>query len=590
MCGILGITVGNMDFETKQSIEHFKYRGPDDTGVWSDNKISFANVRLSIIDPHEASNQPMFSDDGNIGVVFNGEIYNYKEIKKNLTEFDFKTDGDCEVIIYAYKKWGQKCFERFYGMFAICIYDKNEGKLILARDHAGIKPLYYSIDETNLSLAFASEIKGILNLKRKTNFLINDDVILNLLTLGFIESPKTLYKGIHKLGRAEILEFNLRTKEFHINHYKIKTSIENRSLEEILDNSIARHLVSDVPVGLFFSGGTDSSIIASLLKKRNINMNAYSIVMPHKSIDEKYILPIASELNLNLKTFKFDTKEFDNIYLEVMKKIDEPLYDASIFPTYFVSKIASREVKVVLSGEGGDEYFLGYDRQLILNNLKNHPDYTLNIFDYIYLLSPNFKGKKKMFEKIFINFKKPLSYFLLKMSIFEKITSWKHFKENIKNKNIPYTQIDKEIYLENDLLRKIDFATSYASLEGRVPLLDPEVIAFANNIKDSKKLKDNVLKYNLKKVLENYLRTEYIYRDKSGFSSPLSHFFKNSKLLSTDLEKSLTYFKDKEFVWKHIKNINFKNLSKTNPYFCFTLISLYYSLNNNQISQHGQIH
>ena len=581
MCGIFGITTGNKNFEVKKAIECFKYRGPDDTGVWSDDKITFSNVRLAIIDPQSKSNQPMFDESDEIGIVFNGEIYNYEELKKDLSEYNFKTNSDTEMIIYAYKKWGKKCFSKFLGMFAICIYDKKLNKIILARDHVGIKPLYYTLDKKNC-LTFSSEVKGILNLYNAENskFEIAKEEILNLLTLGFIQSPKTLYMNIFKLEKSSILEFDLNTKKFEIEKFEIETKINNLSLDQVLERSVDRHLVSDVPVGLFFSGGTDSSIIASYLKKKNINMNAYSIVMPHKSIDEKYIDLIGKHLNLNLKTFVFDTNEFNQIYQEVMNKVDEPLYDASIFPTYFVSKMASKEVKVVLSGEGGDEYFLGYDRQLVLNKLAKYQDSKLSFLDYLYLLTPNFKGKKKIFEKIFIIFKKPISYFLLKMSIWENISGWRNFKKMVVEKNMVGTEIDTEIYLENDLLRKIDFATSYSSLEGRVPLLDPEVIAFTDKLTADQKLTNNELKFELKKVLENYLPKEYIYREKSGFSSPLSYFFKNSKLLREDLYRAIGFFRTQEYVWKYIKDMDFDKLQKTSPYFCFTLISLYYCLKN----------
>lgn len=585
MCGILGITIGNDEKKVTQAIGCFKYRGPDNTGIWSDGKVTLANVRLAVIDPQSNSNQPMFSDDGKIGVVFNGEIYNFQTIKNELIRnhnIYFKTDSDTEMILFAYKIWGEQCFEKFLGMFAICIYNQEKNKIILIRDHAGIKPLYYYFNDKTKTMSFSSEIKGILKLFGKESFQVNEAEILNLLTLGFIESPKTLYKDIYKLEKKEILVFDLLTKSITKSKFEVRTDVINKSLDEVLENSIDRHLVSGVPIGLFFSGGTDSSLIASYLKKKNIRMNAYSVLMPHKNLDAKYIALISKELNLQLKSFAFDTADFDKIYFDVMNKVDEPLYDASIFPTYFVSQKAKGEVKVVLSGEGGDEYFLGYERHLILQKLNKNvvTDFKLSLLDYMYLQTPAFFGKKRIFEKMFILFKKPLSYFLLKMSIFESTSGWKKFKENIRDNNMLGTDIDKKLYLENDLLRKIDFATSYSSLEGRTPLLDPEVIAFSDSLSDEGKLKNNVLKYELKKVLENYLPKEYIYRRKSGFSSPLSSFFKNSRFLKSDLELSINYFKDKEYVWKYIKNLDFEILPRTNPYFCFTLISLYYSLRN----------
>jgi asparagine synthase (glutamine-hydrolysing) len=579
MCGIFGVSQGNSEEKIKKAIECFKYRGPDDTGVWSNDKISFANVRLAIIDPQSKSNQPLFDTNKEIGIVFNGEIYNYEEIKKELTEYDFQTNSDTEMIIYAYKKWGSECFSKFLGMFALCIYDIRKNKILLARDHAGIKPLYYYLDQ-NQTLAFSSEIKGILNFFGRKNFDINLGEINNLLTLGFIQSPQTLYKNIFKLEPGKILSYHLTNKMTEEESFETVTPT-NPNLDQVLKNSITRHLVSDVPVGLFFSGGTDSTAIACYLNEMKINMNAYSVVMPHKSVDDKYIDLIAAKLNLNLHKYSFDVADFDQIYHEVMKKVDEPLYDASIFPTYFVSQKARQDVTVVLSGEGGDEYFLGYDRQLEMKTLNDSSDYKLDLLDQLYLYSPNFKGKKKIFAKIFLIFRKPISYFLLKMSIDENILGWKNFKELAGEKNIKPLDLDKKIYLENDLLRKIDFATSYSSLEGRVPLLDPEVIAYTNTLSNEQKLENNVLKFRLKKILEKYLPKEYIYREKSGFSSPVSYFFAQSKFLKNDLHVAIKFFElEYPEIFTLTKQKDFAKLVKTNPYYCFTLVSLYYCLNN----------
>lgn len=575
MCGILGVTMGNNESQVLEAITAFKYRGPDDTGVWTDDKITFANVRLAIIDPQEKSNQPMFSADNNLGVVFNGEIYNYKEIRNNLHEFEFKTNSDTEVIIYAYKKWGEKCFEKFYGMFAVCIYDKLQNKIILARDYAGIKPLYYYLDSNN-NLSFASEMKGLRKLYASTEFEIDTDSISELFCFGYIRSPNTQFKNIKKVQKSTYMIYDLESKNFIEKRYRTD-SITNTetNLKKEIEKSLKYHLVSDVPIGLYFSGGIDSSLIASFLNEMKINLKCYSIVMENKDADNNYTNKIAEHLSLDLKQYVFGVTEFNNVYRTVIDHIDEPTLNPAIFATYYLGQQANKEVKVVINGNGGDEYFLGYERDKTLYKLNKYVDNKIDFLDVLYCITPGFPYKRKFFEKVFLLAKKPTSYYLSKISLVANLSVWKSIKLEIRVKNITPTGLEKNFYLENDLLKYSDFSTSICSLEGRVPFVSSnlEYFSIMNN---SSLIQNDEPKYYLKKLLEEFLPKEFIYRKKSGFGPPLEKFLESSKEFQEDLKRATLFLEN-----KGIKVSTFTsayNNKSIKSYIKFMVVSLYKSI------------
>lgn len=586
MCGIIGINEKNEKL-IYDAADGFKYRGPDNSSFFSNESVTLGHHRLAILDLDSRSVQPMPDINENLWIVFNGEIYNFEEIKDKLKDkYDFKTSSDTEVLIYAYKEWGVDMCKYIQGMFAFAIYDKLNQKIFLARDHVGIKPLYYYAE--NGIFAFSSELKGITKILRTKNIDVEIDnkSIDFYFVFGYIPSPLTLFKNIKKLSKSSYIEYDLSTRKIiqekkYLALYKKISSREE--YVELLEKKVIDHLMADVPVGVFFSGGTDSSIIASILHKYNIKLENFSIKINYKTDDVKYFSKINNKLNIKSNVYDFDLKAFDSVYEEIMDKIDEPSYDNSIFPTYFVSKMASKKVKVVLSGEGGDEFFYGYPRSLILSKLNNKKDYSITLLDRLFFYTPPFKSKNFIFERLFVLFKKPISYYLLHMSPVRDLAalkSWKIVKNECKKRNIKPLEMDQEFYLENDLLRKIDFATSYASIEGRVPLLDVDIIK--NSVLfESEKLEGNMLKSFLKKILSLYLPKDLVYRSKSGFGLDMVYFLKKSKFLSTDLKQAIAFLKSRKINIPKFKFNDINRMAERYPHYCFALISLYKSIKNN---------
>lgn len=584
MCGIIGINEQNEEL-IRVAGQSFKYRGPDASAVFSDSSVTLGHYRLAIQDLDERSTQPMFDMDKKIGIVFNGEIYNFKEIKALLKEkYSFRTTSDTEVIIYAYKEWGIEMTAYIQGMFAIAIYDLEKQKVLLFRDHAGIKPLCYYAH--NGTLVFASEIKGVLSALRKKGIVpsIDSKMIDLYMMLGYVPSPSTIYSDVLKLEKGTYAEYDLIKKEIS-NRGTYKTSYtavaNKKEYFDLIEKKILAHLVSDVPVGVFFSGGTDSSLIAAVLSKHKINLETFSININYKSDDAFHFRKISEYLKLKSQVFDFGVKELDEIYEEVMSKIDEPSHDNSIFPTYFVSKKASKKVKVVLSGEGGDEYFYGYARSKVFYDLNTSTDYSVSFLDYLYLLLPSFKSKNYFFEKLFAAANKPFSYFLVSSPLRDKasLRQWKIAKHEFKMRNLKPLDIDKEFYLENDLLRKTDFATSYVSIEGRLPLLDVDIIRNSNFV-ESEKLSGGVQKAFLKEMLSQYLPKELVYRSKSGFGINIVAIFRESQFLKPDLVRAVKYLEAKGIYSVDCSNISL--MTEKYPHACFALVSLYRSIRNNE--------
>lgn len=585
MCGIIGINEDNPEIVGRAS-SLFSYRGPDASLQFSDSMMTLGHHRLSIIDVDHRSNQPFWDDKREVSIVYNGEIYNFKELRGSLSgKHKFRTTSDTEVLIYAYKEWGREMLERIEGMFAFAIYDKRNNTIFLARDHQGIKPLYYYTKDG--IFIFSSESKGILKILKEKGIDVafNKRAIDLYFVFGYIPSPYTLYEGIHKLPKKSYLEYDLKKRTISIID-KYKTSYRRvNSIEEyreLIEEKVLSHLISDVPIGIFFSGGTDSSLIAAILHKYNIDLETFSVRIDYKSEDANYFKKISNHLKIKSNVYNFDKEEFDEIYQEVMEKMDEPSYDNSIFPTYFVSKKAAEKVKVVLSGEGGDEFFYGYPRSLILKMLNNKRDYHISFLDYLFFMTPCFELKNFIFERLFVLFKKPVSYYILRVSPARDIVTlraWKIAKKEFKERNIRPLEFDQEFYLENDLLRKIDFATSYASIEGRVPLLDIEIVENSKNFEEQM-LEGGILKAFLKKILAAYLPDELVYRGKSGFGLNMTQLFKESKYLRGDLVKAIDCLKEKNILSLSVRDID--DSINRYPHYCFSLIALYRVIINNE--------
>lgn len=586
MCGIIGINEKNESL-VSETAKLFRYRGPDAFGIYSDEDVTLGHNRLSVIDLDVRSSQPMWDEAGEVAVVFNGEIFNFKELKEELSyKYNFRTTSDTEVLLYLYREHGENMGTHLDGMYAFAIYDKKNRRVYLFRDHAGIKPLYYT--HSDGLFAFSSEIKGLTHILKEKygEAALSQDGISMYKVLGYIPSPTTLYKDILKLERSTFLVFDLENKEIE----KIVAFIplvkevrDDKKLSETIEQSILDSIVSDVPVGVFFSGGTDSSLIASVLHKHNIDLETFSVRMEGKGEDEKFFQAIVKHLSLKSQVFDFGIKEFDEIYYEVMNNVDEPLSDSSLFPTYYISKQAARSVKVVLSGEGGDEFFYGYPRSKILASFnQNKRDYGITALDRLYFITPSFFGKNRFFENLFRVVGQPISYYMIHMSPARDLTTldeWERTKNEFKKKNVSPMEFDQVFYLENGPLRKTDLVTSYNSIEGRVPLLAPNIVLNAPYFSNAH-LEGGVLKAVLKKILSAYLPVDLVYRGKSGFGMDMRLYFRESKYLKNDFREALVFLSKIGVVDMKWNERDADRAIEKYPNFCFSIVSLYYAVKN----------
>ena len=585
MCGIFGITENN-EALARKACKCIHYRGPDSQGIFADESVSLGFNRLAIVDLDPRANQPMWDDEKKIALIYNGELYNFKKLRKELEqEYTFRTTSDTEVFIYAYKKWGPRCVEKFLGMFAAALYDVEKKRLFLFRDHAGIKPLIYY--EHDGLLVFGSEMKAVLTALRENNISpkIDSGAVQLFYALGYIPSPRTLYTHCFKLPPSSYLEYDLSAKRtVGITRYSPPASniASEKELAELVENSVLSHTEADVPVGVFFSGGTDSSLIASILHKHKRDLETFSIRVVDRKGDERYFTEISSALKLRANVFDFSVKEFNDVYEKVMGQLDEPVGDISIFPTYFVAQKAAKKVKVVLSGEAGDELFFGYARQRALLSMRQVPQHTgLSFLEWLFLSTPSFKAKNYLFVRLFALFRNPIAFYLLSMSpARDRIqrSAWLAAKRVLAEER-DALYFDRALYLENMLLRKTDLATSYNSLEGRVPLLDPRIVSAAPRF-EKVFAKDKESKPVLKRLLAKYLPEKLVYRAKSGFGMPLPSVYPHSSALQHDLDAAIVDLKARELLFVSLPTSR-EELVRRYPDLAFALVVLYRVLKSN---------
>lgn len=573
MCGIFGV----FNFSPKLPInkELFKratnlleHRGPDGEGFYFDdnNGLGFGHRRLSILDL-QTGDQPMCNEDGTIWIVFNGEIYNYKEIRSYLIEkaHVFKTKSDTEAIIHAYEEFGDECPNKFNGIFAFAIWDSKRQRLFLARDHFGVKPLYYL--EDNEKLIFASEIKSILHysaIARK----INEKALYYCLTFRQTPAPFTLFEGINKMPSSYCLSVNT-DKKVELKRYWNERIIIDRNRKENewidllrnqLENAVERQMMADVPVGLSLSGGVDSGVLLALMNKyqgKGVHAFTVSFEGGNKEDDESLRAKKTAEM-FGAKFYHsvITSQDYSNFMDKYIWHLEEPVGNESAVAYYFVANMAKGIVKVLLNGQGADEPFAGYDRYLgmyygdkvslsppylfkVLSKLPlelNRKNQLLRLYGYLKekdfidkaasvasILSPN--QRAKLFNKDFISI-------LTKSDLSNEI-------DNITGSFIQGTNLEKYIFydmfssLSENLLLSEDKMAMAASIEARVPFLDIELVKTALSIPAEMKIKNGTLKYIHKKVCEKYLPQEIIYQRKIGFNNPVD------KWLSTSLGNEL---------------------------------------------------
>jgi asparagine synthase (glutamine-hydrolysing) len=560
MCGIDGkfSSQKSDSNETELMTAQLRHRGPDAEGYFTNSSgtISFGHTRLCILDLSSSANQPFHSGNGRYVVVFNGEIYNYRQLKKQLSDqyhVKFKTSGDTEVIAEGFAIWGKELINKLEGMFAFVIADLEQEKLFLVRDRVGKKPLYYFVNDNEFY--FASEIKALVHVPSiKKSLVIHKKSIASFLHLGFVPEPHTIYHSIKKFPAGHIGEI---TKDMALSVLKFwdiddKISAVRKSahaieeLHSLLEESVRSRLVSDVPVGTFLSGGTDSSLITAIASKQvSLPLKTYSIGFKESKFDErKFAEAVAKALKTEHTAYELSEKDALDLVEVYLNHFDEPFADTSAIPTMLVSRLARKHVTVALTGDGGDELFQGYGSYLWAERLKS-PLWKLSKFPLRILLDLT---KNNRFQRV-SDLLDPVEYGGIRSHIFSQeqyLFSQKEIREkllppgqpsfifeyndpdNIENFTAGELQalFDFHFYLKDDLLVKVDRASMYYGLECRCPLLDHKIIEFAATLDYSYKVRNGQTKWILKKLLRKFLPDQLVDRKKWGFSVPLSKWLK----------------------------------------------------------------
>jgi asparagine synthase (glutamine-hydrolysing) len=565
MCGIAGMFEPETTMSARERREVLKrmcdvieHRGPDDEGFYVEGGVALGMRRLSIIDLF-TGRQPISNEDGSVWIVFNGEIYNYREIRDELISrgHTFQTGSDTEVIVHLYEDEGEACVERLRGMFAFAIYDKRERKLFIARDRVGVKPLHYAL--TGGGIVFGSEIKSLLQ-HRAVNREINLEAVSDFFSFGYVPDPHSAFRGINKLPPGHTLTFKdsrLTTRRYWDFEYPEKREEPARDegyyierLRELIAESVRLRLVSDVPLGAFLSGGIDSStVVAMMAREMGRPVKTFSIGFTESSFDElDYARVTARHFNTDHYEFVV-TPDVCNIVEEIVWHHDEPFADVSSIPTYIVSKMAREHVTVALSGDGGDELFAGYERYLVDESrakFERVPRFIRRgmMLPLSRVLPPGAYGKNFL-RNVALDaderYVDSLSYFneekkrgLLSTEFLRAIISRDSSEEFRRIYAAPASKkridhllyLDSKTYLPGDIMTKVDRMSMAHSLEAREPLLDHKLIEFAAQIPASLKLRGAETKSILKRAVRGLIPDEIIDRKKQGFGVPIQEWFK----------------------------------------------------------------
>jgi asparagine synthase (glutamine-hydrolysing) len=603
VCGICGILY--LDKKRKPEVSVLKkmcdciyHRGPDDEGQIVKGYVGLGMRRLSIIDL-STGNQPLSNEDSSVSVVFNGEIYNYRELRSYLEKkgHRFKTTSDTESIVHGYETYEEDICKKLNGMFGFAIWDNRQNKLLLARDRLGIKPFYYYVDEEKL--VFASEIKAILQCPGiKKN--IDLAALNNFLTFEYIPAPRSIFREIRKLEPGHWLSWQngrIRIQKYWdlVPTQELQTESEvKEQLKVLVNDSVKLRLISDVPLGVFLSGGVDSSIIVSQMAKlMNKPVKTFSIGFKESSYNElKYARAVAQKYNTDHHEFTVEAKALE-LTETLIKHLDEPFGDFSIFPTYLVSKMARDYVKVTLSGDGGDELFAGYDtyrahrfeRQFynrlpqvvkthIFNNLEKSLSPTEKKKGIINIYKRFIQGTylpETLYHARWMTFlHESERRKLFTMDVLDNITQndpydfiHKYSKAVESQDDITKTgYIDVKTYLVDNILVKVDRMSMATSLEVRVPYLDHRIVEFAFTIPPKLKMSRYNTKYIFKNTFWEDLPLEIRRRDKQGFSIPIKNWIRNElkpmmfDLLNENLIKQQGLFNHKTVSNLLLEHIN----------------------------------
>lgn len=583
MCGIAGLidfSNGSTQNVLKDMTDALEHRGPDDCGYlfkqYDSAQLGLGHRRLSILDLSKKGHQPMFFQD--LSIIYNGEVYNFEEIRFDLEKFGYKfvSNSDTEVILKAYHKWGIEMVNRLNGMFAIAIFDSKNNNLTLIRDRAGVKPLFWHFD--NDLFMFASELKSF-HKHPSFNKKLNKQGLELFLEYGYIPQPYTIFEKTHKLEAGCFLRININNQDVATEKYwdvidcyekpKLKISDKEAEVEteRILKSAFDYRMIADVPVGIFLSGGYDSSIVAAMIQSdRTDRVKTFTIGFQEDKFNEStHAAKVANFLKTDHTEYYCTQKDALNILPKLPDIWDEPFADPSVIPTLVVSQLARKEVTVSLSADGGDEAFGGYSKYIgiekKLNTISKVP-YSLQPLtkqilrnNLVHKLADKFGVKNSKFR---------LTRFSESLGFNEK-EFLKHGSKNISDHELESillnvngnstTNFDREInehwldnimaidyktYQQDNILTKVDRATMSVSLEGREPLLDYRIIEFVSQLDPALKIRNGDKKYLLKKIAHNYLPKEIMNRPKMGFGVPIINWFKE------ELKEYLLYYLSKD--------------------------------------------
>ena len=612
MCGITGIYALNLAgkmhmINLSNATAQIERRGPDARGVWMNDFVGLGHRRLSIIDVSYNASQPMKDADGRYTIVYNGEIYNFRELKEELLGrgVEFKSTSDTEVLLYAYINYKERCLSKLNGFFSFAIYDEKENSLFLARDRYGIKPLYYYSDEDKF--LFASDMQSILAYGIEKELDIES--LFTYLQLNYTPAPKTMIKGVKMLEPGQYAQIS--SEKFEIKSYykieydprnvnKIHDSYERQQqhVRELVEESVKRRLVADVPLGTFLSGGIDSSIISGIAKKYKDDLHTFSIGYKDEPFFDEtgYANLVAKKFNTNHTVFSLTNDDLYEHLFDILDRLDQPFADSSAIPTYILSKKTKDHITVALSGDGADELFSGYNKHSA--HLKAMNGGGLNsilkaVGPLLHYLPKSRNGalsnKIRQAEKFGkgLNYNQKDRYWvwasiasehkamqLLNDEIKAQIvheeynTNKSKLLEPIKTEN-DFNELllaDMQLVLPNDMLRKVDLMSMAHGLEVRVPFLDHHLVDYVFQLPVSSKINAKMRKRILQDAFKDLLPPELYNRPKKGFEVPLLKWFRTSlsSMIKDDLLSDRFIEEQNIFDRKEIRKLK-KKLFSMNP-------------------------
>ncbi|MFQ5718347.1 MAG: asparagine synthase (glutamine-hydrolyzing) [Acidobacteriota bacterium] len=575
MCGIAGFwtrraeIVGALAHDLKGAVDSLKHRGPDDSDTWTNNAgLGLGHTRLSVLDLSERGHQPMVSEDGIQVLVYNGEVYNFREIRSELERlgYRFRSNGDAEVVMTSLREWGTDALQRFVGMFAFALWNERTRTLRLYRDRVGIKPLYYGWDGS--TFWFGSELKALRSFRHWTPTL-NCQALGEYFQYGYVASPRSIYKEVHKIPPGHWLEIHRdggpRTRPYwafltHAQHVSCENEeVLTKKLEALLTEALLYRMVSDVPVGVFLSGGIDSSIVAAILSRnRRTALRTFTVAFRERSHDEaSWARQIAHHLGTDHEELILNSEDVLRLLPQWAEIYDEPFGDASGLPTYLVSKVSRKYVTVALSGDGGDELFGGYDRYTQLPRLLQAWNRIPTVLRKglrtisgalpqrrVASIVDTLTGRRlnKVHDRV-----DKLSEFLLnpEQGHLHDLTVSLWLEPQVDRLVSGYAdprpgltcfdgtfaeqmmRADLRTSLPDDMLAKVDRASMAVGLETRAPLLDHRLVEFAFRLPLSLRVGKLGSKHLLKRVLYRYVPPSLVDRPKQGFSVPLGRWLRH---------------------------------------------------------------